>query len=120
MVKILANGEIVPDDDPRVRQSSSRRPDTAGRPRQGFVQHENYNQQYAGGQMQQVSIFDNLNQRLLDAGVPRWNLGSYVVEPIASVGMLLALLFFGLQGLLFAGLIFFVVKWSQQNQGQRQ
>ncbi|XP_077999470.1 protein FAM241B-like [Glandiceps talaboti] len=124
MVRILANGDIVQDDDPRVRQSSSRGNDASGRPRQGYVRHEEYNQQgqYGGGegQMQQVSIFDVLNQKLVDGGFPRWNLGPYVVEPIASVGVLLAGLFFGLQGLFFAGLLFFVVKWSQQNRGQGQ
>lgn len=86
---------------------------------QGFVQHQEYNQQYGGGpQAQTVSIFDVANQKLLDAGFPRWNLGSYTVEPIASVGCLLAGFMFGLQGILFAALLFFVVKWSQQGSQQ--
>ncbi|XP_002738922.1 protein FAM241B-like [Saccoglossus kowalevskii] len=119
MVRILANGDIVQDDDPRARSSTGRQRDTqSNRPRQGYVQHEDHNQYGGGGQ--QVSIIDVGNQKLLDAGFPRWNLGPYVVEPIATVGMLLAMMFFGLQGLLFAGLLFFAVKWSQQTQGRRQ
>ena len=54
------------------------------------------------------SFFTNLNQRLLDAGLPRWNLGSYPVEPIMTVGTLLAVMFFGLAGLLMAAFLFFV------------
>ena len=65
----------------------------------------------------QVSIFDTLNQRLLDAGVPRWNAGPYVIEPIVSLGFLLAGLLLGLKGLLFGGILFFVVKYSQSARG---
>jgi len=61
---------------------------------------------------QTTSVFDSLNQRLLAAGVPPWNAGPYVVEPIVSVGFLLALFFMGIQGLIFAALLFFVVKYS--------
>lgn len=58
------------------------------------------------------SVFDSLNQRLLAAGLPSWNAGPYVVEPIVSVGFLLALLFMGIQGFIFAVILFFVVKYS--------
>ena len=63
--------------------------------------------------MPQSSVFDTLNQKLLDAGIPRWNLGSYVIEPIVTIGFLLALLIFGLPGIIFGGLLFAVSKWSQ-------
>ncbi len=84
-----------------------------------------------GAEGQQVSIFTVLNQKLLDAGFPRWNLGSTVIEPIVSVGFLLAFLLLGVRGLLFGGLLFVVCKMSmgggggqgqggQQGQGQGQ
>ena len=80
---------------------------------QGFVQHDaNAAQGMPQGGAQQISMFDVLNQRLLDNGIPRWNLGPYVVEPIASLGFLVALLLVGFRGLLFALLLFFVVKYS--------
>lgn len=85
---------------------------------QGFVRHEDYQQAGAGrgflGQGDgQVSVFTLINQKLLDFGVPRFNVGSYVVEPIALVGMILAGLLFGLPGLLFGGVLFMVVMSSQ-------
>ena len=54
------------------------------------------------------SIFEDLNQRLLALGVPRWNVGSYVVEPIVSVGFLVAFLLVGFRGLLFAAILFLI------------
>jgi hypothetical protein len=58
------------------------------------------------------SVFDNLNNRLLEAGIPRWNAGPYVVEPIVSLGFVLAGFLIGWHGLLFAGLLFFISKYS--------
>lgn len=88
---------------------------------QGYIRHEDddgQDQQGQGqGQGQQVNMFDVLNQRLLNYGVPRWNAGPYVVEPIVSVGFVLAGLFMGLKGILFGGLLFFVTKWSQSGGG---
>ncbi|ELU01657.1 hypothetical protein CAPTEDRAFT_223205 [Capitella teleta] len=113
MVRILSSGEIVPDDDARASQDGSpRAPGNAQqRPRQGQIQHGD-EQQYQQQGQGQVSMFDAMNQRLADAGVPRWHLGPYAVEPIASAGFLLALVLIGFRGLLFAGLLFFVVKYS--------
>lgn len=75
---------------------------------------DNAGQQYG---QQTVSIFEVMNQKLLGLGIPRWNLGQYSVEPIATVGCLLALLIFGLPGIIFAAVLFFVVKSSLQNPG---
>ncbi|KAL3877230.1 hypothetical protein ACJMK2_034966 [Sinanodonta woodiana] len=112
MVKILSTGEIVADDDVRARPQAQQRRNMGG------IRHdENPEQQYMQGQ--QVSIFDSLNQRLLQMGIPRWNLGPYTVEPIATVGVILAGLLLGLQGLLLAAILFLVVKWSQSNNGWR-
>ncbi len=52
------------------------------------------------------NVFEGLNSRLLNLGVPRWNVGSYVVEPIVSLGFLLAFIFLGFPGLLFAAILF--------------
>lgn len=74
------------------------------------------------GQVRQVSIFEIINQKLLDLGIPRWNFGEHV-EPIVILGFLIAMLFFGLRGLLFGGLLYAVVKMSQgtgQNQPRRR
>ena len=60
-----------------------------------------------------VSVFDSLNQKLLDAGVPRFNLGSWTVEPIVLLGFVLGFIFLGLKFVLFAGLLFAIVKYSQ-------
>ena len=58
-------------------------------------------------------MFDSLNERLRSAGVPKWHLGPYPVEPIVSLGFLIALLLLGFKGLILALLLFFVCKWSQ-------
>ena len=87
---------------------------------QGFIQHTDDPQQqraggfgFGGGGAGGVSIFEMINQKLLGLGVPRFNAGPYAVEPIASVGFVLAGLVFGLPGLGFAALLFIIVKTSQ-------
>ncbi len=67
--------------------------------------------------MPEGNVFEGLNQRLLGLGIPRWNAGSYVVEPIVSVGFLLAFILLGIRGLLFAGLLFLL---SQSTLGGGQ
>ena len=59
-----------------------------------------------------VSIFQTLNQRLIDLGIPHFDVGVYRLEPIVIVAFLLAMLLFGLPGLLFAGILFGVVMLS--------
>ena len=66
-----------------------------------------------GGGGQPVSVFQMLNQRLLGLGIPRFTVAQYTLEPIVSVGFLLAGVFFGLPGLIFAGLLFVVSVISQ-------
>lgn len=120
MVRILSNGDIVPDDDPRAQQRSSRSSGSSARPRQGYVQHDdnNYQQGGMGAQGgQSVSIFTVVNQKLLGYGLPRFNVGPYVVEPIVLVGLVIAGLLMGIPGLIFAALLFFVSQWSQGGGG---
>lgn len=103
MVRILANGDIVADDDPRARSSQpTQRQNTRIPPRQ----------EQGGDHGQPISIFQLLNQKLLAFGIPRFNLGDLVVEPIVSVGLLLSLMLFGIQGLIFGAILFAVSHWS--------
>ncbi|XP_071808589.1 protein FAM241B-like [Asterias amurensis] len=120
MVRILENGDIVADNDPRAQQSSHSGNAPRNRAgRMGYV-HDNsephqYGHQGQGAgvhQGQQVSVFQSLNQRLIGLGIPSFNIGTYRIEPLVTVGFLLAMLFFGLPGLLFAGLLFGVVIMS--------
>lgn len=83
---------------------------------QGYVQHDGNGQQ-AFAEGRQISVFEVLNQKLLAFGIPRFTFGQFVFEPIVSVGFLLAGLLFGISGLLFAGLLYFVVRWSQTGGG---
>ncbi len=59
-----------------------------------------------------MSVFQSLNQRLIGLGIPSFNIASYRIEPIVTVGFLLTMLFFGLPGLVFAALLFGVVMMS--------
>jgi hypothetical protein len=117
MVKVLANGDIVPDNDPRAQStgSGSPGPGTGGPRQQGFINH-NYNDNRGGPS---VSLFDTINQRLAAAGVPTWHAGPYAVEPVVSLGFLVSLLVAGFRGLLFSGVLFLVVKYSQSGAPRR-
>lgn len=64
-----------------------------------------------------TSIFAGLNRRLTGFGVPTWRIGANTVEPVASAAFVLALVFFGLPGLVLAVVIFFIIKLSQQGAG---
>lgn len=77
------------------------------------TQRNIYGNQPNPGAAQNVSIFDSLNNRLLNFGIPRWNLGSLVVEPIYSVGTLLMMLMFGLPGILLIVILFVVSQLSR-------
>jgi len=108
MVKILSNGEIVPDDDPRAQQAQSR----PQRPPQPHMAARQQQQEGAYHHGQQVSIFHSLNQKLHNMGIPPFRIGEIVIEPIVTVGFLFALLMFGIQGLIFGAVLFAVSQWS--------
>lgn len=123
MVRILSSGEIVSDDDPRAQQG-----DTRARQNIGRINHDpdevarhyeggGHGGGVGGGGGQQVSVFDGLNQRLIGYGFPRFNIGQHTIEPIVSVGFILAGLLLGLPGLLLAAVLFFVSKMSTQGGG---
>ncbi|XP_006630865.1 protein FAM241B [Lepisosteus oculatus] len=117
MVRILANGEIVQDDDPRVRKPSSRREDL-NLQRRGFIH------QTAGGASAENarmtprgsgrSAFAEMNQFLVNLGFPRWNMGTQVIEPLMSVLILLIIAVVGLRGILLLGLLYVVMTRSQR------
>ncbi|BFZ02604.1 hypothetical protein BsWGS_05643 [Bradybaena similaris] len=108
MVKILANGDIVADDDPRAQQTYSKQTGNA-HSGQTRIQSTRHVQQDNGPQ---VSIFQSLNQRLVALGIPSFNFGDIVVEPIVSIGLLIALLVFGFPGLIIGLILFVVSRWS--------
>ena len=111
MVTII-NGEIVQDNDPRAqefRNRGRRQEQQQRQPQQQWSHSQNPPHEQQGG-----SIFDQLNNRLISAGFPRWNLGQNVVEPIVSVALILALVLFGIQGVLLVGVVWFIMQQSRQ------
>ena len=82
----------------------------------GYFDQQQHQQQ--GGVVQGPTVFDTWNQKLLELGIPRWNIGNHVVEPIMTVLVLLTLVFLGFQGLIFLGILYFVVKLSQRSATQ--
>ncbi|XP_040832012.1 protein FAM241B [Ochotona curzoniae] len=126
MVRILANGEIVQDDDPRVRTTA---PAAAARgsggSRQGFL-HRGHGaapggpgprqqQQQAGARLgAALSPFHDLNRQLVHMGFPQWHLGNHAVEPVTSILLLFLLMMLGVRGLLLVGLVYLVSHLSQR------
>ncbi|XP_068114167.1 protein FAM241B isoform X2 [Hyperolius riggenbachi] len=117
MVRILANGEIVQDDDPRVRANTQRRDNTS---RQGFFNTMGNAGPGAqqvpqdGGRQEGRSPFSDINQQLVNMGFPRWNIGNQVVEPVMSILILFLVLMMGFRGLLLLGFIYVVSHLSQR------
>ncbi|KAM7318927.1 protein FAM241B [Alexandromys fortis] len=118
MVRILANGEIVQDDDPRVRNTTQQR---SSSPRQGFLNRGHGGppggprQQQAGARLGAAqSPFNDLNRQLVNMGFPQWHLGNHVVEPVTSILLLFLLMMLGVRGLLLVGLVYLVSHLSQR------
>ncbi|KAJ6661599.1 hypothetical protein lerEdw1_013838 [Lerista edwardsae] len=130
MVRILANGDIVQDDDPRVRQSTRNRENSsrlgffntttnAGPAPQQYYQHQQQQQQQQQPHQQgprpgERSPFSDINQQLVNMGFPAWNLGNQVVEPVMSILLLFLLMVVGVRGLLLVGLIYVISHLSQR------
>lgn len=108
MVTII-NGEIVQDNDPRAQEFRNRGRRQERQQQQQWNQNAPVQQGQGGG-----SIFDQLNNRLISAGFPRWNLGQNIVEPIVSVALIIALVLFGIQGVLLVGVAWFIMQQSRQ------
>ncbi|XP_069741705.1 protein FAM241B-like [Narcine bancroftii] len=114
MVRILANGDIVQDDDPRVRKAPPRR-EELNRGRQGYIHNtENAYQPHQRPANQGHSLFSDMNQRLINMGFPRWNLGNQVIEPIMSVLLVLMLVLFGVRGLVLIGGLYLFSQFAQR------
>uniref|UniRef100_A0A1W7RG59 DUF4605 domain-containing protein n=1 Tax=Agkistrodon contortrix contortrix TaxID=8713 RepID=A0A1W7RG59_AGKCO len=131
MVRILANGDIVQDDDPRVRQTTQNRENSSRLVRNGGFfnttsntgpnppQHYQQQQQQQQQQRQDArpgerSPFSDINQQLVNMGFPTWHLGNQVVEPVMSILLLFLLMVVGVRGLLLVGLIYVVSHLSQR------
>lgn len=119
-MRILANGEIVQDDDPRVRTTTQQRNSS---PRQGFFNRGHSappggpgpHQQQAGARLGAAqSPFSDLNRQLVNMGFPQWHLGNHVVEPVTSILLLFLLMMLGVRGLLLVGLVYLVSHLSQR------
>ncbi|GCC33059.1 hypothetical protein chiPu_0011526 [Chiloscyllium punctatum] len=81
----------------------------------GFIHNsENANHFYQGQANQGHSLFANLNQRLINMGFPRWNLGNQVIEPLISVLLILLLMMFGMRGLLLIGGLYLFSRFTQR------
>ncbi|KAK2502081.1 hypothetical protein MC885_016159 [Smutsia gigantea] len=113
MVRILANGEIVQDDDPRVRTTNPPRSST---PRQSFLSRGHGTPLGGPGarQQQAQSPFNDLNRQLVNMGFPQWHLGNHAVEPVTSILLLFLLMMLGVRGLLLVGLVYLVSHLSQR------
>ncbi|XP_008589340.1 PREDICTED: uncharacterized protein C10orf35 homolog [Galeopterus variegatus] len=120
MVRILANGEIVQDDDPRVRTTA---PPRGGTPRQSFLNRSHGvppggpgpRHQQAGARLGAAqSPFNDLNRQLVNMGFPQWHLGNHAVEPVTSILLLFLLMMLGVRGLLLVGLVYLVSHLSQR------
>ena len=134
MVKII-DGEIVQDDDPRAIEWENRQRRNQGwndprlRGGNGSQQGPNTNPSYgnafarmgapSGGGGQDVqnrgeSPFQGINQKLSEFGLRPWSIGEYVVEPIFTVALILALVLYGFPGLVVVGVIWFVFGRTQR------
>ncbi|XP_066098965.1 protein FAM241B [Saccopteryx bilineata] len=120
MVRILANGEIVQDDDPRARTTAPPRSST---PRQSFLSRGHgaplggpgLRQQQGGARLGAAqSPFNDLNRQLVNMGFPQWHLGNHTVEPVTSILLLFLLMMLGVRGLLLVGLVYLVSHLSQR------
>ncbi|XP_069098365.1 protein FAM241B [Pleurodeles waltl] len=115
MVHILANGEIVQDDDPRVRTNTQHR----NTPPQGFFDSAQNPAppppQHADGvRAEGRPQFMDINQQLVTLGFPRRSLGNQVVEPVMSIVLLFLIMILGVRGLLLVGFIYVVSHLSQR------
>ncbi|XP_004617174.1 protein FAM241B [Sorex araneus] len=120
MVRILANGEIVQDDDPRVRATPQARSSAPG---QGFPSRGHGTPLWGAGTHQQQaaarlgaaqSPLHDLNRQLVTLGFPQWYLGNHAVEPVMSLLLLFLLVMLGVRGLLLAGLVYLLSHLSQR------
>ncbi|XP_038599991.1 protein FAM241B [Tachyglossus aculeatus] len=115
MVRILANGDIVQDDDPRVRANSQARGNSS---RQGLFDGTrgagDPPPRQPGAGPGPRSPFSELNRQLVTMGFPVWNVGNQVVEPVMSILLLFLILLLGVRGLLLVGLVYVVSQLSRR------
>uniref|UniRef100_A0A4W3HCR1 Family with sequence similarity 241 member B n=1 Tax=Callorhinchus milii TaxID=7868 RepID=A0A4W3HCR1_CALMI len=114
MVSILSVGDMTYDEGPLIRKTKNRH-ESLHHPVQGFIQHsENTNQPHRGQVNEGRSLFTDLNQRLINMGFPRWNIGNQVIEPIMSVVLLLMIMLMGMRGILLVGVLYLFSQFSRR------
>ena len=141
MVKII-DGEIVQDDDPRAIEWERRQRQSQGYNDPRLRNNQYWQQQQQGPQEQQGSMgafggqfgrgmgragapgtnqqghgqspFDGINQRLSEFGFRPWNIGGNVVEPIVTVALILALMFYGFRGVIVVAIVWYLFGRSRQ------
>ncbi len=133
MVKII-DGEIVADDDPRAVEWERRQRQSQGwsdpRLRNAASQQSQYGAPQGSG-LGASSMFgmgnmmggaapnaqpgqhpqsplQGINDRLSEMGLRPWNVGEYVVEPIFTVALVLALVFYGIKGMMVVGIVWYL------------
>lgn len=125
MVRVV-NGVLVDDNDPRWVRRNERAEQPRSRRMGGVDSFRNaapHNDgTHHGGPG--VSPFDTINEHLLAAGFPRWQVAGSTVEPIVTVAFLLAFVMLGVKGLLLGALLFYfhqrTVQQHEPREGQRR
>lgn len=114
MVKVLADGELVQDNDPRVQpppisQVLLARTGNAQSlvPRNSISTHQN------GWRIRGISYIHTVNQWFNNRGIPTIHVGQFSVEPIISTGLLASLILFGDRGFFISGLLVLAGKYFQ-------
>ncbi|EDO33771.1 predicted protein [Nematostella vectensis] len=115
MVTII-DGEIVQDDDPRAQayKNRNRRPENSSSQGSFHQTQRNGRAPPGPGGLGAGSMFDQFNNKLIELGFPRWNIGDNVVEPIVSVALLLALVFFGIKGVLMVAVVCYLLRQAHR------
>ena len=106
MVKIIGNGEIVQDDDPRAQRLQNQQqrndqplPNAWNNIRGGDG---------GGNQQQEPSPFNAVNIKLRQFGINDLNFRGYVIEPVFMVAAVLSLVFYGIPGLLIVAVVWYM------------
>ena len=117
MVTII-NGEIVPDNDPRAKAYRERK---SNQNSQSQTRNRSTNQNATtdreiqnGGRNDRNSPVTEINNYLVNAGMPRLNMGGTVIQPIFLIAALLVIIFMGPSGILIIGIGYFLYVQSQR------
>ena len=82
---------------------------------QGRYYQQSTSQQSTQQQRGNPNLFDNLNDKLLELGIPRLDVMNTTLEPLHSVGIVLVMLYCGMGKLLLLAAIFYFMSRSNLN-----